>query len=109
MNKTHTRYPRHEQGANEAKQKKAEPPETPHKGHTLDRSRIPAEISATDSRIGTMYKPVKQRVTIRLDADILDWLRKKTGGKGYQTMLNRVLRERMLQEIAEGEEGNVRD
>ncbi len=63
-------------------------------------SRVPAEISVADRRIGTLYKPVKQRVTIRLDADLLDWFREKSRGKGYQTMINRVLREYMLQEMS---------
>ena len=32
----------------------------------------------------------KERVTVRLDADMLDWFR--TQGKGYQTRINAVLR-----------------
>jgi len=43
------------------------------------------------------YRPVKQQLTVRLDADVIAWLRRQ--GKGYQTRLNRVLREAMLQEI----------
>ena len=43
------------------------------------------------------YRPVKQQLTVRLDADVVAWLRQK--GKGYQTRLNRVLREAMLQDI----------
>ena len=42
------------------------------------------------------YRPVKQQLTVRLDADVVAWLRKR--GKGYQTRLNRVLREVMLDE-----------
>ena len=43
------------------------------------------------------YRPVKQQLTVRLDADVVAWLRQH--GKGYQTRLNRVLREAMLEEI----------
>ncbi len=43
------------------------------------------------------YRPVKQQLTVRLDADVVAWLRRQ--GKGYQTRLNRVLREAMLEEI----------
>ena len=43
------------------------------------------------------YRPVKQQLTVRLDADVVAWLRSQ--GKGYQTRLNRVLREAMLQDI----------
>jgi uncharacterized protein (DUF4415 family) len=43
------------------------------------------------------YRPVKQAVSMRLDADVVAWLKK--AGKGYQTRANRILRERMLNEI----------
>ena len=43
------------------------------------------------------YRPVKQQLTVRLDADVVAWLRRQ--GKGYQTRLNRVLREAMLDDI----------
>jgi hypothetical protein len=36
------------------------------------------------------WPPVKRQVTIRLDGDVLDWL--KARGKGYQTRINRILR-----------------
>jgi uncharacterized protein (DUF4415 family) len=42
------------------------------------------------------YRPVKQQVTVRLDADIIAWLRMQ--GKGYQTRLNQVLRAAMLED-----------
>jgi len=32
----------------------------------------------------------KQQITLRIDSDILDWFKKQ--GKGYQTMMNAVLR-----------------
>jgi uncharacterized protein (DUF4415 family) len=38
--------------------------------------------------------PGKERITIRIDADILDWFRKQAeaqGGGNYQTMINQVL------------------
>ena len=46
---------------------------------------------------GKWYRPVKTAVSIRLDADVLAWLKAK--GTGYQTRVNRLLRERMLQEV----------
>src|ERR1700752_4994528 len=46
------------------------------------------------------YRPVKQQLTVRLDADVVAWLRRQ--GKGYQTRLNRVLREAMIQDIGQG-------
>lgn len=38
----------------------------------------------------------KERITIRLDADVLDWFRRQAdaqGGGNYQTMINQALRE----------------
>lgn len=43
------------------------------------------------------YRPLKQQLTVRLDADVVAWLRQH--GKGYQTRLNRMLREAMLANI----------
>lgn len=42
------------------------------------------------------YRPVKRQVTVRLDADVIAWLRGQ--GKGYQTRLNQLLRAAMLGE-----------
>ena len=50
---------------------------------------------------GRFYRPVKQAVSLRLDADVIAWLRK--AGKGYQTRANRILRERMLAEVMRAE------
>jgi hypothetical protein len=36
------------------------------------------------------WPPAKKQLTIRLDEDVLDWL--KRHGKGYQTRINRILR-----------------
>jgi uncharacterized protein (DUF4415 family) len=45
---------------------------------------------------GKFYRPVKQAVSLRLDSDVLAWLKKD--GRGYQTRANGLLRERMLAE-----------
>ena len=39
------------------------------------------------------YRPPKKSVTMRLDADVLEWL--KGYGKGYQTRVNLLLRHAM--------------
>ena len=44
------------------------------------------------------YRPVKKQVTVRLDSDVIAWLRKK--GTGYQTRMNALLRSAMLSELA---------
>ena len=50
-----------------------------------------------DAVRGRFYRPVKQAVSLRLDADVVAWLKKR--GKGYQTRANRILRERMLTDM----------
>ena len=50
-----------------------------------------------DAVRGRFYRPVKQAVSLRLDADVLAWLKKD--GEGYQTRANRILRERMLEDL----------
>jgi uncharacterized protein (DUF4415 family) len=39
-----------------------------------------------------LYRPIKKPVTLRLDADVIEWFKDHTGGSGYQTEINRVLR-----------------
>lgn len=46
---------------------------------------------------GRFYRPIKQQITARLDADVLAWL--KAGGQGYQTRMNAILRRAMLAEL----------
>lgn len=43
------------------------------------------------------YKPVKTHASVRIDADVMAWL--KSQGKGYQTRLNAILREAMLRSV----------
>lgn len=43
------------------------------------------------------YKPIKTSTTVRVDADVLAWLKSK--GKGYQTRLNAILRAEMMKEL----------
>lgn len=62
----------------------------------IDFSDIP-ETSAADwagAERGRFYRPVKKSVTMRLDADVLEWL--KSEGEGYQTRVNALLRKEML-------------
>lgn len=49
-----------------------------------------------DAIRGRFYRPLKQAVSMRLDADVIAWLKKR--GKGYQTRANSILRQRMLNE-----------
>ncbi len=44
---------------------------------------------------GEFYRPIKQLVSMRIDSDILAWV-KAGGERGYQTRINSLLREAML-------------
>jgi len=46
---------------------------------------------------GKFYRPIKQQLTVRIDADVLEWL--KSQGKGYQSRLNDILRTAMLDKV----------
>ncbi|AKH62137.1 MULTISPECIES: BrnA antitoxin family protein [Photorhabdus] len=46
---------------------------------------------------GQFYRPVKTQASVRIDADVLVWLKKP--GRGYQTRLNAILREAMMRDL----------
>ncbi len=60
----------------------------------IDFTDAPPVLDWTGADIGKFYRPVKKPVTMRLDSDIIDWL--KSGGRGYQTRANWLLRHAML-------------
>jgi uncharacterized protein (DUF4415 family) len=44
-----------------------------------------------------LYKPTKTSTTVRIDTDVLMWLRAQ--GKGYQSRINAILRREMLNSL----------
>jgi uncharacterized protein (DUF4415 family) len=69
----------------------------------IDDSDIPplSEKVGKNAVRNPFYRPVKQQVTLRIDADILAWLRQQ--GKGYQSRLNSLLRSAMLERLRDKE------
>lgn len=66
---------------------------------TLDIPEIPDWSGA---KRGVFYRPIKQQITLRLDADVIAWFKshgETQGGGGYQTRINRVLREYVAQHV----------
>jgi uncharacterized protein (DUF4415 family) len=59
----------------------------------IDFSDAPAVLDWSGAEIGKFYRPKKKPVTMRLDADIIAWL--KADGPGYQTKANSLLRHAM--------------
>jgi len=60
----------------------------------IDFSDAPAVVDWSGAEIGKFYRPTKKPVTIRLDSDVIAWL--KADGRGYQTKANWLLRHAML-------------
>jgi len=56
----------------------------------IDYAEIPPLDRTFLKKATTAWPPEKRQLTIRLDADVLDWLRSQ--GRGYQTRINRILR-----------------
>lgn len=66
---------------------------------SIDHSAIPPLDDAfwKNAVQNPFYKPTKTSTTVRVDSDILAWL--KSQGKGYQTRINAILREAMLRSL----------
>lgn len=66
----------------------------------IDTSDIPplSEVEWANAVRGRFYKPIKLATTVRVDADVLAWL--KSQGKGYQTRINDILRTTMLESLS---------
>ncbi|WP_375610742.1 MULTISPECIES: BrnA antitoxin family protein [unclassified Bartonella] len=66
---------------------------------TIDHSDIPPLDDAfwKNAVRNPFYKPKKTVTTVRVDSDVLAWL--KSQGKGYQTRINAILRDAMLRSM----------
>jgi len=66
----------------------------------IDYSDIPETTDKqwSDAVRGQFYRPLKTQASVRIDADVMEWL--KRPGKGYQTRLNAILRKAMLRELS---------
>jgi uncharacterized protein (DUF4415 family) len=60
----------------------------------IDTADIPERPDWSGAQRGLFYRPVKQQLTLRLDADVIDCFKTHaTSGEGYQTRINRAMRE----------------
>ena len=57
----------------------------------IDLSDSPEVTDWSGAVRGKYYRPVKQLLSVRLDADLIAWF--KSSGSGYQTRINAALRE----------------
>lgn len=60
----------------------------------IDTRDIPEVQDWSGAKRGLFYRPLKKQLTLRIDADVVAWFKDRTPkGKGYQTEMNRALRE----------------
>ncbi len=69
----------------------------------IDTSDIPETLDWSGAVRGMFYRPVKQQITLRVDADVVAWFKEHAGenGRGYQTEINKALREHVVREERE--------
>ncbi len=64
----------------------------------IDTQDIPEASDWSGAKRGLFYRPIKQQITLRLDADVIAWFKSRAPqGEGYQTDINRALREYITQ------------
>jgi uncharacterized protein (DUF4415 family) len=55
---------------------------------------LPEKRDWSGARRGVFFRPIKKQLTLRLDADLIDWFKTQAkSGDGYQTRINNALRE----------------
>ena len=54
----------------------------------------PEVMTFEESVVGKFYRPIKKQITLRIDADVLEWFRNAT--EKYQTLINQACRDYML-------------
>ncbi|MYC61884.1 MAG: BrnA antitoxin family protein [Caldilineaceae bacterium SB0661_bin_34] len=65
----------------------------------IDTTDAPEILDWFDARRGVFHRPVKQQITLRIDADIIAWFKAHAcNGRGYQTDINGALREHIKRE-----------
>ena len=64
----------------------------------INTAAIPEQRDWSGARRGALFRPVKQQITLRLDADLIDWFRRHPKrDEGYQSSINHALREYVVQ------------
>jgi uncharacterized protein (DUF4415 family) len=62
---------------------------------------VPEQRDWSGARRGLFFRPIKKQLTLRLDADLIDWFKTHASrGEGYQTRINSALREYIAQRDA---------
>jgi len=67
----------------------------------IDTSDIPEITNWDNAVVGKFYRPIKKPVTIRLDADVIEWFKTQNGK--YQSNINQALRKYMKDHLTHAE------
>jgi uncharacterized protein (DUF4415 family) len=60
----------------------------------IDTRDMPEVRDWSGAQRGLLFRPIKLQLTLRIDADVIAWFKGQTPhGQGYQTLINRALRE----------------
>ena len=57
----------------------------------IDITEMPPITDWSNAVRGAFYRPIKRPLSLRVDADVIDWFHRQ--GQGYQTRMNAALRE----------------
>jgi uncharacterized protein (DUF4415 family) len=63
----------------------------------IDLSDIAEQLDWKGAKRGVFYKPIKQQLTLRIDADVVNWFKQQ--GEGYQSRINAALREHVGRKV----------
>ena len=64
----------------------------------IDTSDIPEVRDWSGAKRGVFFRPVNQKITLMLDADVVNWFKEQAADeRDYQTKINRALREYVMQ------------
>jgi len=64
----------------------------------INTAATPEQKDWSGARRGLFFRPIKKQLTLRLDADVIDWFKTHApNGEGYQTSINSALREYVAQ------------
>ena len=68
----------------------------------IDTVDVPEVLDWSNARRGLFYRPIKQQITLRLDADVVAWFKAHArDGRGYQTDINNALRQHVQRVVGE--------
>jgi uncharacterized protein (DUF4415 family) len=65
----------------------------------IDTADLPEKADWSGAKRGMFYRPVKKQITLRIDADLIEWFRQNTTSDiGYRTRINKALRDYVVQQ-----------